>query len=107
MVKPSDKEEEYFKRRELAKLRKMREEAARAMAEEERRRMKELHFMRCPKCGMALEEIELRGVMVDACFNCGGMFFDQGEVEKIIEAEDRSLLDRLRSALFTDGATVD
>jgi len=105
--KPSEKEEEYFKRRELAKLRKMREQAALEMAEDERRRAKELHFMRCPKCGMELEEIDYRGVLVDACFSCGGMFFDKGEVEKIIEAEDAGVLARLKSLLFTSQQTVD
>jgi acetyl-CoA carboxylase beta subunit len=107
MFKPSEKEEEYFKRQELAKIKKMREEAARKMEREELERMKELHWMRCPKCGMALEEIEYRGVMVDVCLSCGGMFLDKGEVEKIIAAEDRGILARLGSLLFTSEQTVD
>ncbi len=107
MYKPSDKEEEYFKRQELAKLRKMREEAARAMEQKELKRLKELHWMRCPKCGMALEEIEYRGVKVDTCLGCGGMFLDKGEVEKIIATEDRGILARLGSLLFTSEQSVD
>jgi Zn-finger nucleic acid-binding protein len=57
------------------------------MEEEERRYLKEQHFMRCPKCGMALEEIVFRGVHLDKCFSCGGMYFDEGELELILAKE--------------------
>ncbi len=105
--KPSEKEEQFFRQQEIAKLRKMREEACRRMHEEECRRLKELHWMRCPKCGMELEEVEFHGVMVDTCFNCGGMFFDKGEVDKILDADDPGLLNRLKGVLFGDTPTTD
>jgi hypothetical protein len=105
--KPSEKEEEYFKRQELAKLRKARLEAAVRLAEEEKKRLKELHWMCCPKCGLELQEVEYRGVMVDTCFGCGGTFFDRGEVEKVIEADERGLLVRLGSFLFSGEAKPD
>ncbi len=104
--KPSEKEEEFFKRQELERLRRMREEHARKMAEAERQRLRELHWMRCPKCGLELEEVEYRGVMVDACFACGGMFFDRGEVEKVIAGSEPGTLRRLVGALF-GGPTTD
>ena len=44
--KPSDQEEEYFKRLELEKLKRLRQEAAREMAGKERQDLKELHWMR-------------------------------------------------------------
>jgi len=105
--KPSEKEEEFFKRQELEKLRTLREQAARKMEQEERARLKELHWMRCPKCGMELEEVELRGVMVDTCFHCGGTFFDEGEVLKILSSGDAGFLKRLRGVLFGDAPTTD
>ena len=105
--KPSEKEEAFFKMEELAKLRKLREEEKRRMAEEESRRLRELHWMRCPKCGMELNEVELYGVAVDACLSCGGTFFDRGEVEKILEAADTGFLRKLRGALFGSGPTTD
>ncbi len=83
----SNPEEEYFKQEELAKLRKLRKQAAEQTKGDEASRLKELHWMRCPKCGMELAEVDFRGVRVDTCFNCGGMFFDQGEVEKIQEKQ--------------------
>ena len=44
--------------------------------------------LRCPKCGLELNEVDYRGVKVDACMSCGGMFLDNGEAEKIIEFEE-------------------
>jgi len=105
--KPSEKEEAYFRMEELKKLRKLREEECRRMEEKECQRLKELHWMRCPKCGMELNEVELYGVMVDACFSCGGSFFDKGEVEKILEAVDTSILRKIRGVLFGPGPTAD
>ena len=105
--KPSEKEEEFFKRQELEKLRKLREEAAKKMREEERQRLKDLHWMRCPKCGMELQEVEFQGVMVDTCLECGGTFFDEGEVMKILSVGDAGFLKRLRGVLFGDGPTTD
>ena len=58
----------------------------RETVEAEKRRLAELHWMRCPKCGMELAEIDFRDVQVDACFACGGMFFDHGEVDKLTAA---------------------
>jgi hypothetical protein len=35
---------------------KMQEEEHRTLAEEENKRLRESHYMRCPKCGMELSE---------------------------------------------------
>ena len=50
-VKPSEKEEEYFLRKEAEKLKAHAEKVRKEMEEAERARLKELHWMRCPKCG--------------------------------------------------------
>jgi hypothetical protein len=100
-IKPSESEEEYFKRTELERLRQQREEATQRMAEEERQRMRELHWMHCPKCGLELSEIDYHGIFVDACFGCNGMFFDGGEVEKLLGGkEQEGVLGRMVSTLF-------
>ncbi len=99
-VKPSDSEEEYFKKQEIERLRRTRAEAKAQMAAGERAQLKELHWMRCPKCGLELTEIDYRGVKVDTCFACGGMFLDQGEIDKILEFEEPGTLGRMASYLF-------
>ena len=51
-IKPTGKEEEYFARIEFERLRKIEEEKQAKLKKEERERLKELHYMKCPKCGM-------------------------------------------------------
>ncbi|MDD5070348.1 MAG: zf-TFIIB domain-containing protein [Candidatus Omnitrophica bacterium] len=45
--------------------------------------------MNCPKCVGKLEPIVIEGVTVDVCWACEGIWFDQGELEKVIEADSR------------------
>jgi Uncharacterized protein conserved in bacteria len=96
-LKPTNQEEEYFAKQEALKLRKLAIKAKDDMVEEERKKLKELHWMRCPKCGMKLEEITLNGVQVDKCFACNGLYLDDGELEKIIGRE-RNFFDVMRKA---------
>ena len=86
-VRPSDQEEEYFAKVEIERRRKLEEERTKAVAEAERNRLKELHYMRCPKCGMELHEIEYRGVKIDKCFQCEGLWLDAGELETLSKLE--------------------
>jgi hypothetical protein len=95
-VKPSEKEEEYFARLEVERKRKLDAERHGQLKEEERQRMKALHFMRCPKCGMDLQEIDFKGIKVDKCFGCEGLWVDAGELISILELE-RTMMDRLFS----------
>jgi uncharacterized protein len=95
--KPTSQEEEYFVKQEALKLRKLSIKAKDEMAEEERKRLKELHWMRCPKCGMKLEVITINNVQVDKCFACNGMYLDDGELEKITGRE-RGFFDVMRRA---------
>lgn len=84
--KPSSAEEEYFAKLEFERKKKAAEERERQMKEEERRRLRELHHMRCPKCGMELVEVEFRGVKIDRCTSCAGVWLDAGELEQVAEA---------------------
>lgn len=83
--KPSSTEEEYFAREEIEKKRKLALQQAEAMAQQERERLKALHYMKCPKCGMELQTITQGKVEVDMCFNCRGVWLDAGEMEQIIQ----------------------
>jgi hypothetical protein len=53
------------------------------LATEERSRLQILHYMHCPKCGSPLTEVQFRGVQVDKCFACGGVYLDDGELEQL------------------------
>ncbi|RPI53788.1 MAG: hypothetical protein EHM56_06910 [Chloroflexi bacterium] len=94
--KPSEKEEEYFARIEFERRKKLEEEKHGKLKEEEKKRLKELHYMKCPKCGMELIEIDYKGIKVDKCSECEGVWLDSGELAAISKFE-KTNLDRLFS----------
>lgn len=80
-------EEEYFKREEAEKIKRLSLAKNARVENEEKKRLKELHWMCCPKCGMELKEIIFKGVTLDQCFECRGVFLDDGELEKLAGKE--------------------
>ena len=96
--KPSEKEEEYFARMEFERKKKLEEEKHLKLGDQEKKRLKELHYMKCPKCGMELIEIDYKGVKVDKCSECEGIWLDAGELEAISRFE-KTNLDKLFSVI--------
>ncbi len=86
--KPSEAEEEYFAREEAAKREREAAVLSQRMAKEEREHLRVLHYMKCPKCGFDLHETLLRGVTIDKCYNCHGIWLDDKELELIAGHED-------------------
>jgi Zn-finger nucleic acid-binding protein len=41
---------------------------------------KKHYWMKCPKCGMDLIEIDYKNIKVDKCTACEGVWFDTGEI---------------------------
>ncbi len=83
--KPSNTEDEYFAREDIEKKRKLALEQAAQTQQAEKDRLKALHHMRCPKCGMQLQAVMHGNVEIDSCFNCGGVFLDAGELQALLE----------------------
>ncbi|MBF0292378.1 MAG: zf-TFIIB domain-containing protein [Nitrospinae bacterium] len=83
MDKPSSHEDTYFAKREFDRKKMLEEAAQKAMAAEERKRLKELHHMHCPKCGMSLIEIDYKHLKIDKCSGCDGVWLDAGELDQI------------------------
>ena len=94
-------EEEYFARIEFEKRKKALEEKQSRIKKEEKIRLKEEHWMHCPKCGMEMVEISFEGIKVDKCTACLGIFFDNGEVEQLVEKNKPGFLSRMAS-IFSD-----
>ena len=86
-MKPSEKEEEFFARMEFEEKKKIEEEKHKRLAEEEKKRLKQLHYMQCPKCGMELIEIDYKGIKIDECSECEGIWLDAGELETVAKLE--------------------
>jgi Zn-finger nucleic acid-binding protein len=41
----------------------------------------------CPKDQAAMRSIERNGVTIERCSECGGVFLDRGELERLMQAE--------------------
>ena len=95
--KPSKAEDEYFARQEMERRKKWGKEQAAKMASEEKERLKQLHYMKCPKDGMDLTTIELHGIKIDRCPTCNGTWFDAGEVEQMMNPQNSGLFGRVMS----------
>ena len=88
-------EEEYFLRQELErKMKRMKEQRAKLDAEE-KQKLKELHDMRCPKCGARLAEISYKDMLIDKCINCQGVWLDVDELDRVITKEEDSFLSNM------------
>jgi len=85
--KPSEAEERYILKMEEEQLKKFRAECDRKREEERKKFQKESHWMKCPKCGSDLEEINLQGVLIDKCGECGGIWLDHGELELLVDGQ--------------------
>jgi hypothetical protein len=88
----SNSEDEYFTREDAEKKRKLAQQVKKETEAAEQARLKQLHWMRCPKCGMQMHEVKMRGVDVDVCFACNGIFLDKGELEHLEKPEQSGVM---------------
>ncbi|HME89936.1 MAG TPA: zf-TFIIB domain-containing protein [Myxococcaceae bacterium] len=79
--KPSNQEDEYFAREEIEKKHRLAMQQAAELAQKSKDELQRLHYMKCPKCGMDLHTLKKGEVEVDTCFNCHGIWLDEGELE--------------------------
>ncbi len=89
--KKLSQEEEYIARKEFEKKQKLEEEKQKLLAVEEKKRLKALHHMCCPKCGMQLIEIDYNHIKVDECSSCKGVWLDAGELDSVVKLEKTAL----------------
>lgn len=85
--KPSKAEDEYFTKLELERKKQWEKERQAKMGSQEKEKLKELHFMKCPKCGMDLHTIDYKQLKLDRCVSCNGTWFDAGEMETLLESD--------------------
>jgi uncharacterized protein len=82
--KPSRNEEEYFAKlnADLIKERRSALDMARSKME------RASHYMKCPRCGGDLKELEHHNVKIDQCADCKGVWLDAGELELLEHAHE-------------------
>lgn len=93
-TKPSYSEDEFFAKEEAEKIKRLVREKSQKLIVDEKDKLKQLHWMHCPKCGMDLHPVVIHGTTVDKCFECHGLFLDEAEFEKIAEGES-SIVDTI------------
>lgn len=49
--------------------------------------------MNCPKCESEMEKVSYEGIEVDRCTNCGGIWFELLEAEKLEKLEGSEAVD--------------
>jgi hypothetical protein len=83
-----NKEEEYFHKLNQQLIEKKRKELDVQREEQQKREQVGPHWMRCPKCGGDMKEVDLQGIKVDQCNQCSGIYFDRGELELLLESQE-------------------
>lgn len=90
-MKPNIIEDQHVREHELKRRLEHLEAEQQATAAAEKDRLKELHWMRCPKCGQKLATENYRAVEIDLCPSCRGLWLDANELETIM-ANDSGFL---------------
>jgi len=56
----------------------------------ERERLRQAHWMRCPKCGNEMRTEQLEGIEIERCSVCAGMFFEHNELQTLLMRKQES-----------------
>jgi len=98
-IKPSEREAEYFAKLEFERRKRaIEEQHVPAGAEAYQQEVAAAQF-RCPKCGAVLVEMHYKGIELDKCSRCQGLWLDCGELERVL-AEEHGFLSALQR-IFT------
>ena len=93
--KPTEQEDEYFARLEFERKRKILDERDARAAKDEPWHALAVVRGRCPKCGAELIPVPYRGIELDKCSRCQGVWLDFGELDQIV-TEDAGLFGSVR-----------
>ncbi len=83
-------EDEFIAKEEAEKTKRLKEQLKEQHSDEQREQTKAVCYMKCPKCGADLNEVTFRGIKIDRCLNCDGVWLDEGELDKLAGEEDTS-----------------
>lgn len=80
-------ENEYFYKMEKEKIEKLKASAREQLIRESCRN-------RCPKCGEMIEPMTFRGVPLDKCPGCGGVWLGRRDLEILSEKDHRTWFEK-------------
>lgn len=87
-------ETDYFIKEDMENRHRISEENKRKQKSEKEAALKNLHFMKCPKCGHDLITKRISYIDIDQCENCGTLVLAPKDVDKFL-AEEKSILKSL------------
>ncbi len=87
-------EEDYFRRKEREAVEKLREK----MAAEQQAEATEAARPDCPRGHGKLTLVTFEGVEIDRCDECGGVWLDKGELERLRQKEGGGWFSRWRQS---------
>lgn len=90
--KSSKTEDEYFAKEDAEKKKRLEQQLNQEATEKHRAQLKETCYLKCPKCAGDLNEILFRGVKIDKCADCDGVWLDDGELEKLAGPEEGNIV---------------
>jgi hypothetical protein len=85
-MKPHKTENEYIWVQEMQLRMARLAKEQQAQSEAEKHRLKEAHWMHCPKCGQKLATETCGTVEIDVCPSCKGVWLDMGELGTIVQS---------------------
>lgn len=80
-------ENEYFYKIEARLIEQMRNDAREHLT-------RDLCRNRCPKCGERIQAMEFRGVPLDKCPGCGGVWLGPRDLQMLSQKDHRTWFDR-------------
>jgi len=90
--KSSGTEDEYIAKEEAEKVKRLHDKLREETETRERAEIQASCYMKCPKCGYDLNEVVFRGINIDCCTSCDGVWLDEGELEKLAGSQDESII---------------
>jgi hypothetical protein len=81
-------EEEYFYKLNKELIERRRQELDKERHSRESSDQRSAHWLKCPKCGADMAEVDLKGIKIDRCGSCQGVYFDHGELDLLLQAKE-------------------
>ncbi len=89
-------ENKYFEKLEAEKKARLAKELREKRDGEALTARKELHWLKCGKCGADMDTVIFRGVEIEVCPDCGAVLLDQGELEQLSGADQGGVFASLK-----------
>jgi len=89
-------ENKYFEKLEAEKKARLAKDIRDKRDAEALTARKDLHWLKCGKCGADMDTVIFRGVEIELCPDCGAVLMDQGELERLSGKDQSGIFANLK-----------